>query len=125
MAAERTVFFDPNAAEHGSIFSNELFFEQAIREQLPVELKDLPLRVDLPRHVHRPGTRGPSGGHNFLYDPARGQPVPLSSSELFRQIPLSYRICRVYAESSAHNAALSAALDILVGPGVADDRTNM
>lgn len=125
MAAERTVFFDPTAAEHGSIFSNEFFFEQAIREQLPVELRALPLRVDLPRHVHRPGTRGPSGGQNFLFDPARGCTVPLSSSELFRQIPLSYRICRVYAESSAHNTALSTALDHLVGPGGSDDRTNM
>ena len=125
MAAERTVFFDPNAAEHGSIFSNETFFEQAIRGQLPDGLRELPLRVDLPRHVHRPGTRGPTGGQNFLYDAARDRTVALSTSELFRQIPLSYRICRVYAESSAHNSAISAALDHLRQPNAADDRTNM
>jgi len=34
----------------------------------------------------------------------------LSDSELFRKIPLSYRICRVYAETTEHNAALAAAL---------------
>jgi hypothetical protein len=41
------------------------------------------------------------------------------------QIPLSYRICRVYAETDAYNAELAAALDTLVGPGGPDDRTNM
>jgi hypothetical protein len=75
--------------------------------------------------VHRPGTRGASAGQNFLYDPARDAVRALTDSELFRQIPLSYRICRVYAETGEHNAALAAALDALVGPGGGDDLTNM
>ena len=70
--ASGRVFFDPAAAERSSIFSSAPFFEQALREQLPAALQGLPLRVDLARHVHRPGTRGPAAGQNFLYDPAPG-----------------------------------------------------
>ncbi|MGE0607712.1 MAG: HD domain-containing protein [Pirellulales bacterium] len=125
MAAERTRFFAPGEAERGSIFSRDDFFEAAIREQLPADLRQVPLRVDLARHVHRPGTRGPSTGQNFVFDPARSLVRPLTDHELFRQIPISYRICRVYAQSRQHDAALAAALDALLGPETADDRTNM
>jgi HD superfamily phosphohydrolase len=125
MACERTLFFSPGAAESSSIFSQAEFVEQALRDRLPPELRTLPLRVDLARHVHRPGTRGPTGGSNILFDPARNEIRELSASALFRQIPLSYRICRVYAETSEHDALLSTALDALVDPGGSDDRTNM
>jgi uncharacterized protein len=125
MACERTVFFDPQTGEQGSIFSRQEFFEQALREALPPELRDMPLRVDLARHVNRPGTRGPAAGQNYLYDDARGKPRPLADSELFRQVPFSYRICRVYSETHEHDAVLAKALDTLVGPSAADDTTNM
>ena len=62
MVAERTVFFDPQAGERASIFSREEFFERSLHEALPPALRELPLRVDLPRHLHRPGTRGPPSG---------------------------------------------------------------
>jgi hypothetical protein len=52
--------------------------------KLPAALRGLPLRVDLARHVHRPGTRGPAAGQNFLYDPAWASIRPLTDSELFR-----------------------------------------
>lgn len=125
MACERTRFFEPNEAERASIFSREEFFEAALREQLPGSLKELPLRIDLARHVHRPGTRGPAAGQNFLYDPASRQTRSLSDSDLFRRIPLSYRICRVYAQTSEHNEALAAALERLIGSESEDVRTNM
>jgi HD superfamily phosphohydrolase len=125
MAAERTRFFEPGEAEQGSIFSKPEFVEQAIREHLPHELRDLPIKVDLARHVHRPGTRGPAAGQNFLYDSARQQTRSLADSELFRQIPTSYRICRVYTQQGAFAPALAAALDELFGPERADDLTNM
>ena len=125
MACERTLFFSPHSAESSSIFSRPEFVERALRAQLPAALAELPLRVDLARHVHRPGTRGPTAGQNFLFDQARQEIRELTASELFRQIPLSYRICRVYAETNEHDAMLSAALDSLVDPGGADDRTNM
>jgi uncharacterized protein len=125
MAAERTRFFAPDEAEKGTIFSRESFFEAALREQLPAPLRELPLRVDLARHVHRPGTRGPAAGQNFLFDPARDQVRPLTDNELVRHLPSSYRICRVYARTQEHDAAIAAALDALIGPDSPDDRTNM
>ena len=125
MACERTLFFAPASAESGSIFSQAAFVEEALRARLPDGLRLLPLRVDLARHVHRPGTRGPTAGQNFLFDGARGEIRALTADELFRQIPLSFRICRVYAETNAHDAQLAAALDCLIEPGGSDDKTNM
>jgi len=125
MACERTRFFEPSEGEKASIFSNADFVEAALREQLPDHLSQLPLRIDLARHVHRPGTRGPSEGQNFLFREARGEPSRLDEHELFRQIPLSYRICRVYAEMNQHDRELAAALDALFRPGGDDDLTNM
>lgn len=123
-AAERTVFFTAASTEQSTVFSREDYFATAFRDQLPESLQSLPLRFDLARHVHRPGTRGPTAGLNFLYDDAREQIQPLTDHELFRQIPLAYRICRVYAESHEYNAILNRALDGLLGPG-SDSLTNM
>ncbi|MBL8828259.1 MAG: HD domain-containing protein [Planctomycetaceae bacterium] len=124
MAAERTLFFNSGASETGTVFSREDYFATAFRDQLPSELRSLPLRFDLARHVHRPGSRGPTAGLNFLYDDARGRIQPLSDHELFRQIPMAYRICRVYAESHEHDDVLNRTLDQLLGPG-SDSLTNM
>ncbi len=125
MACERTRFFEPDDAEGTSIFSKPRYVEDALRELLPTHLKQIPLRVDLARHVHRPGTRGPAAGQNFLYDSAVDRIRSLSDSELFRRIPVSYRICRVYTQDMSHAAALAAALDALLGPDATDDVTNM
>lgn len=125
MAAERTVFYDPQSAEQGSIFSRADLFEAALRAQLPEALKQVPLRVDVPRHMHRPGTRGPAAGQNFVYDPAVGAARDLNTSELVRRLPTSWRICRVYTEHGQHDTAMAAALDRLVGPSSLDDPTNM
>jgi len=125
MACERTLFFTPATAESGSIFSHAAFVEESLRARLPGGLRSLPLRVDLARHVHRPGTRGPTAGQNYLFDGAHGEILALTADELFRQIPLSFRICRVYAETNAHDAQLAAALDSLIEPGGSDDKTNM
>ncbi len=38
---------------------------------------------------------------------------------------MSYRLCRVYAQTSDHDAELAAALDQLIGGDAADDVTNM
>jgi len=125
MACERTVFFKPGQSEHTSVFSSEELFEAAVRKSLPPELRDLPLRFDPPRHVHRPGAHAAAAGQNFLYDPATGQIRNLDAGELFRQIPASYRICRIYAENNRYNDQLAAAMDRLLKVGTADDLTNM
>lgn len=125
MACERSIFYAPQASEASSLFSDAAFVERALRERLPTGQREMPLRVDLARHVHRPGTRGPAEGVNFLYDSASGQLRPLASSELVRQIPLSYRICRVYTHERRHEAEIARALDSLMRPGGEDDATNM
>ena len=83
------------------------------------------MRFDPARHVHRPGASAPAAGQNFLYDFAAGKIRSLDDRELFRQIPLSYRICRIYAEDGRHNAELAAAMDRLTKASHADDLTNM
>jgi len=65
--------------------------------ELPPELKQMALKVDTARHVHRPGAHTPSAGQNFLYDPATGKIRSLDDRELFRRIAISFRICRIYA----------------------------
>ena len=125
MACERTIFYAPGEPERSSVFSNQRFFEAALREQLPAALRQLPLRVDTARHVHRPGAQTPAAGQNFLYDATTGKIRGLDDRAVFRQIPTSFRICRVYAEDGQHNAQIAAAMDTLTGIGGADDVTNM
>jgi len=125
MACEQTLFFAPGESERASVFSNAASFETAVREVLPPELKDIPLRVDTARHVHRPGTHAPAAGQNFLFDPATEKIRSLDDRELFRRIAISYRICRIYALDQHHNAELASAMDQLTRAGGADDTTNM
>jgi HD superfamily phosphohydrolase len=125
MACQRNLVFDGPQAERSSIFSRADYVERELRANLPRELADLPLKVDVARHIHRPDTRGPSAGQNFLFDPARGEPRPLTDDQLFRQLPLAHRICRIYAQDESHAARLAAALDAVLGTSGGDDLTNM
>jgi hypothetical protein len=125
MACERTIFYAPGEPERSSVFSNQKFFEAALREQLPMALRNLALRVDTARHVHRPGAQTPAAGQNFLYDATTDIIRSLDDRSLFRQIPASFRICRVYAQDSTHNSQIAAAMDSLTGTGSPDDVTNM
>jgi hypothetical protein len=125
MICQRTLVYRPGDAEGASIFSNAQFVEQALRTALPSPAREIQLRVDLARHVHRPETRGPAAGQNFLFDPALGQPRPLDDDLLYRNLPVAHRICRIYAENQQFAAEITAALDRLIGPGGSDDLTNM
>ena len=125
MVCQRHLVFGAADSERSSIFSRPELVEQELRAALPRSLGDLPMRIDLARHLHRPDTRGTSQGQNFMFDPARQAFRPLTDDQLFRQLPISHRICRIYAESDEHAAQLAAALDGLIGPGGSDDLTNM
>jgi hypothetical protein len=117
--------FSENDRERSSIFTDPELVERKLRESLDRDHRDLPLRIDIPRHIHRPHTQGPAGGQNFLYDSARDCVRPLTANELFSRIPVSHRICRIYAENEQHAAELAAALDGLIGGPGDDDLTNM
>ncbi len=125
LACERIIVFEPGQSEQASVFSDEELFERAFRARLRQELRDLPLRFDPARHVYRPGSQMPTAGQNFLFDAATGETRRLEDRELFRQIPLSYRICRVYARTTEHRALLARILDSMIAGERDDDLTNM
>jgi len=120
----RSLVFAKDDSEQASIFSDSSLVEHKLRQLLPPEARDVPLRVDIARTLFRPHTAGPAAGQNFLFDSATGRVRPLSANELFRRLPISHRLCRVYAETTDHAAQIAAALDTLLG-GAVDDVTNM
>lgn len=125
MICQRNLPFDEGDAEQSSIFSDESLVEHKLRAALPGDLQEIPLRIDIARHIHRPHTRGPAQKQNFLYDSARGRVKELTDHQIFRRLPVAFRICRIYAQTRDHSAALAAALDQLLGGPAEDDLTNM
>jgi len=127
-ACERNLVFIAADSESASIFSDPEMVEARLRKRLPDRFADWPLRIDLPRHIHRPNALAASSGQNFLFNPAHNRTRPLTDDQVFRTLPLSQRICRVYAQKDADpafSAAISDALDELIGPAASDDLTNM
>ncbi|QDT36825.1 HD domain-containing protein [Stratiformator vulcanicus] len=125
MAAERTVNFHSARAQAMAIFSvPDEVVEGMVRQNLPDSLKDMPLRVDCAKHYHRPAARLPAGGQNYLLDPAIGGPQELSDDELFRSLPISFAIFRIYSRDHRHDAAVNSALNAVLGDA-GDTKTNM
>ena len=126
LADERTRL-DPTSTD---LFrkGREALAEQAIREVLPGELRDIPLKVDLPNYIDRPNPKTAAAGQNFLYRSATQQIRPLTDDKLYKHLPMSQLVCRVYLPKGApasHNIAVSSALDTLLGSADDDDLTNM
>ena len=115
MATERTINFHTGAAERTTIYSEPQLLEQRMRGLLPRELREIPLRVDVARHYHRPSGRRPAGGQNFLLNPTDGSVQELNDDELFRALPTSFAIFRVYSRDHRHDAAIVQALEWPVG----------
>ena len=65
--------FPHSAAERTTIFSEPELMEHRLRGLLPKDLREIPLRIDVARHYHRPSGRRPAGGQNFLLNPADGR----------------------------------------------------
>jgi HD superfamily phosphohydrolase len=124
---ERNLTFGAGEAEQTSIFSDAKMVEQALRRALPGQLVEIEMQIDVPRHIYRPHEGRATAGQNFLYT-AGGATRRLDDDQLFRQLPVSHRMCRVYLKKDApreHVTAIAAALDQLVGSGGDDDLTNM
>lgn len=124
MACERTVNFHAASAARMTIFSEPELIIRRVRERLPEEIREMPLRWDVAQHYHRPSGRLPVGGQNFLYDPSFDEPRELSDDELFRQLPISFLIFRIYAQDHTRDAELNSALNEVLGD-VIDAKTNM
>ena len=125
MVCERIREFEHHETESTSIFTDPDFVERKIREKLPPETKSVEMRVDIPRHMYRPGTHVASSGQNYLFDNARQMTRPLDASALFRGLPTSHRICRVYTKNGEYGAEIATAVDSLIGGASDDDLTNM
>lgn len=125
MLCQRHLVFGQDDVERSSIFSDAALVERQVRSLLPTSLKEQPLRVDIARHIYRPHTAGPAAGQNFLYESSRGRLRALTDDALFRRLPASHRICRIYALDVSHRSETAAALDQLLGGSADDDLTNM
>ena len=125
MVCQRNLVFAESDRERSSIFSDREMVEKKLREALPADLRALPIRIDIARLIHRPHTRGPADGQNFLYDSAHDRVRPLTANELYSRMPVSHRICRIYSRSAEYAQQLAAALDTLIGGKAEDDLTNM
>jgi HD superfamily phosphohydrolase len=126
LADERTRL-DPKATD---LFrkGREAIAEQAIRAELSGDLREIALKVDLPNLIDRPDPKTAAAGQNFLMRSATQQIRPLTDDELYAHLPKSQLVCRVYLPKgapAAHYAAVSKALDALLGSTSDDDLTNM
>jgi HD superfamily phosphohydrolase len=124
MAVERTMNFHTASAEQTTIFSEPDLVLKRVRARLPAKVRDLPLKIDVARHYHRPSGRLPAGGQNFLLDPAVGEPQELHDDELFRSLPSSFAVIRIYSQDHTHDRALVSALNAVLGEA-SDAKTNM
>ena len=122
---QRNKVFAGGESERASVFADASLLEQALRKEMPAELQEVSLRVDIAKNNYRPGTAGPAAGQNFLYDAARELIKPLTDDQIVRRLPTSTRIVRIYAEDDQHAGPLAAALDRLLGDTGVDDLTNM
>jgi uncharacterized protein len=124
MSFEKTVNFHTTTAERTTIFSEPDLMLKRVRDRLPKGIRDIPLKIDVARHYHRPSGRLPTGGQNFLLDPAVGAATELTDDDLFRALPTSFCIVRIYSKDHQHDAALSVAVQGLLGDA-SDAKTNM
>lgn len=125
MVCQRTLSFSEDQSEASSIFSSPRGLSEIIRERLPSDLQNLPFRVDLARHIHRPHTSGATAGLNYFFDSSSGKSRKLHMHELYRRLPVSHTIARVYAHDTKHERVIAEILDQLVGTNLEDDPTNM
>jgi len=124
MAAERTMHFHSAQSDQMTIFSEPQLIERRLRSKLPAAMREVPLKFDVAKHYHRPSGRLPAGGQNFLIEPPHGEPTELSDDALFRALPISFLIFRVYAQDHAYDVEINTALGALLGAS-ADSKTNM
>jgi HD superfamily phosphohydrolase len=124
MIHQKQLIYSEGDSEEASIFSDRDLVERKLRQTLPPDLRETPLRIDIARSIHRPHTGGPAAGQNFLYDSSSGRVGPLATHALYKRLPVSYRICRVYAQTEEFAPQIRRAMDSLFG-GFADDVTNM
>lgn len=115
-------------SEQSSIFNDAAILETVLRSKLPDEHRDMTMQIDLPRHIYRPDALAATGGQNFQLNPATDKVYPLTDDQLFNQLPIAHRSCRIYLpkeHTKEQASAVGMALDAIVGSRSEDDLTNM
>ena len=125
MICQRSFVFNVGETEQGSILSDRDILAKKISERLSLEAQKEEFRIDIARHIHRPHTRGPSSGQNYLYDSARDEVRLLTANTLYKRLPFSHHIVRIYAPSSDYASEFARAIDEIFGGVGSDDLTNM
>ncbi len=125
MVCQRNLSFGEDQSESSSVFSSPKILAECIRERLPGNLKQLPFQIDLARHIHRPHTVGATAGMNFYFESSSQRIRPLTTHGLYRKLPISHTIARVYARDQEHESLFAAILDEITGAQAEDDATNM
>jgi HD superfamily phosphohydrolase len=134
MATEKTILFQSDKRENTSIFSDETILKQIIISKLPEQLRTIEFQIDCARHQLRGGMQNEisSGSQqsnvnvkNCLFDPSTKKIRLLEDEDLFRYIPQSYRICRVYTKNPEHIIPLAEAMNRITDNAVSDTETNM
>ncbi|TWT43330.1 HD domain-containing protein [Botrimarina hoheduenensis] len=125
---DRNLTYRAGESEQASLFSDAALLESALRGRLPANLREIEMQIDLPRHIYRPDALAATSGQNFQFKPSTGKVYPLTDDQLFAQLPVAHRACRVYLRkdhSPDQAAAIGAALDAIGGSRSEDDLTNM
>ncbi|MDR1486017.1 MAG: HD domain-containing protein [Planctomycetaceae bacterium] len=133
MATEKTILFQSDKREHTSIFGNTEILKQIIISKLPDKLRTIDFQIDCARHQLRGGVQNETGNkqqqnlniQNCLFDPATKKIRPLEDEDLFRYIPQSYRICRIYTKNAEHITPLVEAMNHAANGAGYDTETNM
>ena len=125
MVCQRNLSFAENQSESSSVFSSVRILRECIHDRLPTDLKGLPFQVDLAKHIHRPNTVGATAGMNYYFDSSSGRIRSLTMHGLYRMLPISHTIVRIYAHDRQHETLFAQILDDLLGNAVEDDLTNM
>lgn len=125
MICQRSFVFEVGETEQASILSDKEILIRKIGEKLSPEAAKVDFRVDIARHIHRPHTRGPAAGQNFLFDSARNEVRLLTAHTLYQRLPFSHHIVRIYSPTNEFAGEFAKAIDELFGGFGADDLTNM
>lgn len=125
MICQRSFVFEMGQTEQGSILSDKEILSKKISERLSAEASQQEFRIDVARHIHRPNTKGPSAGQNYLYDSAREEVRLLTANTLYKRLPFSHHIVRIYAPNADYAGEFAKSIDHIFGGVGADDLTNM
>jgi hypothetical protein len=111
----------------GKKFWSAQDFEQAIRAELPQDLRHIPFRVDMARQDPRPLNPWTEETKKILiYDPATEKASLSAVADLFRYIPAQVAHYRVFALDHSHDTQLALATQAaLAGQDQEAFRTNL